>query len=331
MQTPCADAMFLVVVCLTITAHAAGVSDNFSSNPLAAGSPWSFGIGSNANNQFVWNNNAPAYAGDAPGSLTVNLNSSLPTARFDDPLGTTLTDTSSFTVSAVFSLNMQSAAGQFMQIAFGLTNSSSTGGDRTGSPANYSAATIPTTRWSSIISRTSIRSMGGPTITPSIFGATTAAMRSPISIRSSAPRAIWQITRAALPRYRQALRLLDAQVAYDGLTKTATLTVAQVNADGSLTPLDTQFPIQMNLTDFGSGYDPSNPFVVNTLSIMAYQDGFTTSADPSLVATLVVQNISLSLVTAVPEPSTLAMLLIAGSTAALAARSYSSAPRPIDA
>ena len=52
--------------------------------------------------------------------------------------------------------------------------------------------------------------------------------------------------------------------------------------------------IQLDLGAFGSGYDSSNPFEVNTLSIMAYNDGFTTADAPSLVADVTYQCIAWS-------------------------------------
>ena len=48
-----------------------------------------------------------------------------------------------------------------------------------------------------------------------------------------------------------------------------------VAADGSLSPVNLGASLSMNLP--AAGYDPTNPFQVNTLSIMAYNDGFTTA------------------------------------------------------
>src|SRR4051794_21998768 len=84
-------------VCLSAEARAAG--DDFSSNPLSGGSPWAFGVGGNANSQFSW----------SPGSLSVHLNSSLPSARLDLPLGLVLDDSSNFELRARFSFHITSA------------------------------------------------------------------------------------------------------------------------------------------------------------------------------------------------------------------------------
>ena len=46
----------------------------------------------------------------------------------------------------------------------------------------------------------------------------------------------------------------------------------------------------MDLVAFG--YNTNFPFIVDTLAIMAYQDGFTTTNDPSLVADMTFQQFS---------------------------------------
>ena len=106
-----------------------------------------------------------------PRVLTVLLNSSAPTARLDEPLGTTLDGSSGFVLTADFSLNVVSApSDQGMQIAFGLTNSSLTGGDRTGSDANfYSDNTYDTVEFN-YFPNVDPGPTGGPTLTPSVFG-----------------------------------------------------------------------------------------------------------------------------------------------------------------
>ena len=60
------------------------LTENFSSNPFGT---WSFGVGDNSHNQFTWTNTPAVYTGDSNGELDVHLNSSLPTARFQRPLG----------------------------------------------------------------------------------------------------------------------------------------------------------------------------------------------------------------------------------------------------
>ena len=103
---------------------------------------------------------------------------------------------------------------------------------------------------------------------------------------------------------------LEAQLAYDGATRILTLSMYQVGGGGSLTLLDTEL-VPLDLDAFGSSYDPAHSFEVNTLSIMAYHDGFTTAEDPSLVADVTFDSIALAVV---PEPSSwcLAIAALAG-------------------
>ena len=79
-------------------ASAIGITENFSSNPS---NTWSYGVGDNGNSQITWNPSVPAYAGDVPGELDVHINSSLPTVRFQRPLGVSLSDTNDFTLTAI--------------------------------------------------------------------------------------------------------------------------------------------------------------------------------------------------------------------------------------
>src|SRR5207249_2959761 len=114
----------------------------------------------NSQNQFMWTGSA----------LDVQLNSSLDTVRLQRPLGVTLGDTDDFTLSARFSFNVTSAPGdQGLQIAFGLVNSSLTGGDRTGSLANFSSDNTFHTVEFNYFPNAGV--FGGPTLTPVAFGA----------------------------------------------------------------------------------------------------------------------------------------------------------------
>jgi hypothetical protein len=150
------------------------LTESFSTNPFAPAGNWSFGIGSTdpSTNRFVWNSSVPAaYTGDAPGELDVHLDSSLPTVRFQRPLGVTLTDTNDFTLMARFSFTVTSAlSDQQMEMAFGLVNSKLTGGDRTGSSTNSSSDNTFSTVEFDYFPNVS-PDYGGPNLTPTVFGA----------------------------------------------------------------------------------------------------------------------------------------------------------------
>lgn len=285
-------------------------TENFSSNPFAPAGNWSFGFGATdpSTNRFVWNSAAPAaYTGDVPGELDVHLDSSLPTVRFQRPLGVTLTDTNDFTLTARFIFTVTSAPeGQDMQIAFGLVNSARTGGDRTGSSTNYTSDnTFDDLEFDYFPND----NPWDPTLTPSVFG-------SPVPGDDAFGNFAWisydlgantnGIT--SLPQNVA----LQATLAYSGATRTFTLTMSQVNSNGTLTPLNTSLP-PLNLLggqDAYSTYNTNFPFVVDTLAIMAYHDGFTTTDNPSLVADLRFQELDFSTPVNPPPPSYVAIQIV---------------------
>jgi len=274
------------------------VTANFSSNPFNS---WSFGVGDNRDNQFVWDAAAlPSYAGGTTGALDVALNSSLPTARLQTPLGVTVSDTDSFSLTTTFSFNIVSAPGdQEMQLAFGLVNSAITGGDRTGSPANYSSDdTFDTVEFNYFPNVSPL--YGGPTLTPTVFGAPIpgsdafgnfATIFGNESLIGSHTNGI-----TALPQNVT----LQVGLDYNGAAKTIGLTVSEVNSNGSLACLQTGLsPLDLE----ANGYNSNFPFTVDSMAIMAYNDGFTASNEPSLVANLQFDN--LTFVETIPEPATM--------------------------
>ena len=289
----------LVAALSHFAAASVSLTEDFSTDPFAA---WSFGIGSNNLSQFTWNSgSSPAYTGDVTGSLAVHLDSSRPTVRFQRPLGVTVTDTNDFTLTALFSLDfVHGADDQFAQIAFGLVNASLTGDDRTGSLANfYSDDTFHTVEFNYFPNYSTFFDTG-PTLTPVVFGAQTAtnadAFANFASIFGSGSD-LHDNTNGvtALPTNVT----LQATLAYNGATKTLSLTMSRVNLDGTLTPIDTGVP-PMDLV--ASGYNSNFPFRVDTLAIMAYHDGFTTTNDPSLIADVQFQKFDFTTTATAPQP-----------------------------
>ncbi len=175
---------------------------------------------------------------------------------------------------------------QNMEISFGLTNSSLTGGDRTGSLSVH-LRTTPSTRSNSIISPILLL---GPFLR-TVFGGTGAWASRDAFANSTSSRTRAVPALAEAPEYQ-------AQMAYDGATQTLTTTMYQVMAGGSLCVQIDSGLTPLDLTNFNFGtpndgfYDASHPFSVNTLSIMAYNDGFTTSGDTSLVGDITYQSIA---------------------------------------
>ncbi len=319
-----------LLICLAAFAaqasHAAlNVFDAFATDPISTGR-WNFGIGSNANSQFLWSNTAPAFAGDSAGSLSVHLNSSLPTARLQRPLGQTFSAGADFSVSVKFSFSVTSAPlNQGVQFAFGLINTGLTGGDRTGSPTNYGSDNFFHTVELNYFPNLSNYdpTTPGPTLTPVAVGAQKPGMdgfqnlAANFSTDSDLGANASGITE--LPQNT----ILQATLAFTAGNHTLALLMSRVNADGTLTALNTEVPaIRLDMPPGFSTYDSSLPFQVNALSIMAYNDGFTTSADPSLIADITFEDFGFA--SPVPEPSC-ALLLGSGVVAFLLRRKSGSA------
>ncbi|MCS7047959.1 MAG: PEP-CTERM sorting domain-containing protein [Verrucomicrobiae bacterium] len=288
--------------------------EDFSTSPFPT---WSFGVGDNSNSQFAWNNDAPKYSGDAPGSLTVNLNSALPTARLDRPIGATFTQSDNFTLKVRFSFNVISApTDTAAQIAFGLVNSALTGGDRTGSFSNFFSSDFFHTVEFNYFPQLSTWNPAtpGPTLTPVVAGAQKgggdafsnfAAIFGPASdLGANPPPLITELPEDVV---------LEAVLDYDGFTRELSLTMYQVQSDGSLTLLLTGVPPLDLDTQFS--YDTNYPFVVDTVAIMAYQDGYTDPNNPSLVATVTFERIEF-----IPEPTTGLLVGLGVTLAAISTR-----------
>jgi len=264
-----------VLVALSRLAVAVSLTEDFSSNPFNA---WSFGIGDNSHTQFVW-------AGSA---LNVHVNSSLPTARLQRPLGVVVTDTDDFTLTTRFSFTVTSAPGdQGMQIAFGLVNSSLTGGDRTGTLPNFGSDNFFDTVEFNYFPNVSTFFQTGPTLTPAVAGAQVSTNADAFANFASifGPESNLGDNTNGVTALPQNVTL-EAVLAYTATNKTLALTLSQVDSNGTVTLLDTGL-VPMNLV--ANGYNTNFPFKVDSLAIMAYHDGFTTTDDPSLIAVLTFQ------------------------------------------
>jgi len=289
---------------LTHPVAAVELSDSFSSDPF---SNWFFGIGDNSNNQFIWDPSTPsAYAGDPVGSLNVHLDSSLPTVRFQRSLGVTLTDTDNFMLRSRLSGSVSNAPGdQFMQVAFGLVNSNTTGGDRVGSSADFTSDNVFDTVEVNYFPNVSTVFGTGPALTPAVFGAQKGSLDAfgnfASAFGSGSDLGDNTVGITELPEFVPLEFILD----YDGALKSLSLTVSQVNLDGSLTPLNTELPVLQ--LPFLS-YDEDHPFVIDSLAIMAYHDGFTTVENPSLIVDLTFEVIEFT--SPIPEPSSSALVCL---------------------
>ncbi len=275
----------------------ADVTEDFATDPLSGN--WSFGVGDNSNSQYNWTSSASVYTGDSAGELDVHLNSSLPTARLQRSLGATYTDTDSFTLTTTFSFNLTSApAAQDMQIAFGLVNSTTTGGNRTGTPTDFGSDNVFSTLEFNYFPN--VTAFGGPTLSPAVFGAQNGGADAFGNFASNFGPGVDLGNNTNGVLFLPQDVTLQASLIYNGSSKTLSLAMNRVNSDGSLTLLATDTP---DIDLVSSGYNSNFPFRVDSIAIMAYQDGFTTSGDPSLVGDVQFQQFAFT--ATVPEPSTL--------------------------
>ncbi len=293
----------ILMLTLSASRAAINVSSDFSTNPLTGGG-WSFGVGNNSNTQFAWN--------QPTNSLRVHLDSSLPTVRLDLPIGATLTTGTDFTLTSRFSFTVTSAPdNQGMQLAFGLVNHALTGGDRTGTPANFGSDNVFSTVEFNYFPNVSPAFFSGRTLTPAVFGAQIpgndafsnfASIFGPGSdLGDNVAPAVTELPQSTL---------LQATLDYTAATKMLALTMQRVNADLSLTPVETGVPA-LDLSFI------SPTFSVDSLAIMAYQDGFN-SGPPALVADMDIRQIRVA--SPVPEPASAVLLLSAGGVLALLRR-----------
>src|SRR5688500_9748851 len=120
------------VVTVVRAVAAVNVVDDFSTDPIAR-NRWSFGLGSHGNKQFPCGDHPRVDQGHPTGGLALHPDSTQPSVRLQRPLGSTVTDTADFRLSVRFALVVTKAAtDQSFQLAFGLVNRTTTGGNRTG-------------------------------------------------------------------------------------------------------------------------------------------------------------------------------------------------------
>ena len=201
---------------------------------------------------------------------------------------------------------LAASANSSMQVAFGLVNSSLTGGDRTGTSTNFASDNVFHTVEFNYFP--SVTFFGGPTLTPAAFGAQKSGGDAFGNFAASFD------TTPSIPQNV----VLEAILNYNGATRILNLTVNQVAPNGSVTLVQSAAPMSMITPPGFSNYDTNFPWIVDSMAIMAYQDGFNQSvSDPSLQADLQFQRFEF--LTPVPEPST-AALAGAAVLLALAAR-----------
>lgn len=257
--------------------------------------------------QFEWSLTPPAYATDSAGSLTMNLDSTLATGRLDRPLGAVHDDTQDFILTVQFSFNLY-IPGQSCQIAFGLTNSTTTGATRTSDPSNtfstiafnYFPGTDPTLQ--QVAFGADVGSGNAFDNYAVIFGNETL-------LSDNFPPAI-----TALPENTN----LQATLFYTAADSMLSIVVSEIASNGDLIQLDTGVPA-MDLSTTGN-YNSFYGFEYDQISLMAYYDS-DNYTDP-LTGEVVFQEIYYT----VPEPHHYAVHFSLICLAAFARRKSGTAP-----
>lgn len=277
------------------------VTDNFSTNPLTSGA-WGFGYGSNANNQ--WN-----YVSGSDSYLEVALNSALPASKLDLSIGSVLDSATAFRLSVDFSFSVISAPeDQYMQMGFGLSHSALTGSTRIGPGMVDSFNTVEFNYFPNVAF------WGGPTLSPSVFGGyTDEGGFGNYSSLFGSDSDLGDNTGGQITELPQDL-LLRGILEYDG-AGALTLRVGTVGSGGVFTEFLTGLPV-LNLTSGGAfdTYDPENGFLLDSISLFSYHDGYTIEESPSLDAVVRYHQVTLEVI---PEAGTgllvsLALLFGAG-------------------
>ncbi len=143
--------------------------DFFSSNPLLDAETVLEGA---AFDRVQWLDDAPAFPGDAPGSLVANYDALAAPARVGLRLGTPFTETDPFVAGMLFSIDSEGFEADpfgFFQISWGLWNTGQTGFERTGNFENFASDTFDLVEFDYFPNVSPW--FGGPFITPSLFGA----------------------------------------------------------------------------------------------------------------------------------------------------------------
>jgi len=216
-----------------------------------------------------WQSDAPAFPGDAAGSLTALYDSSMPAGWFGFRLPGSFTEEDVFTAGAAFvirSAGFDADPNGFFQISWGLWNSVTTGLNRTGSFLSFAADTFELIEFDYYPSVSSF--FGGPFLAPSAFGTEVAgdAFANFTSLFD---------LEATLPLDVPLLAVIELRPDVDAFV----LSVHRIVDSGRVVPLNGAVgvaPLQF--------LAPRN-YEVDTIGLTLWNDGFGGSS-PALTATL---------------------------------------------
>lgn len=222
-----------------------------------------------------WNDDAPAFPGDAPGSLTARYDSNMPPGRVGWPLPGSWSEEDPFTATAVFVIEPEGFAADpfgFFQISWGLWNSRSTGMERTGTFSDFAGDTFELIEFAYFPNLSPF--FGGPFLSPTVFGV--ADRDNPLfdPFGSFANLAFGSI-QLELPLGQPLLTTIEHRPA----DRAVVVSVKRITEQGRLLPL----PGGVVVVDLAQ-LDVER-FSVDTVGLTLWRDGFA-GTTPSLTAEL---------------------------------------------
>lgn len=248
-------ALAVVPLCVTAPAAATAVVHDFSRDPLDGSGHLPVFSTRGPADAFVHDPGAaPRFAGDRRGSLAVTYDSTRPTARIFAPLERPLTAGDDFVLGAVLTIRtgMEADPFGFHPVAFGLFNGSTTGDDRTGDLDDFRADTFDTLEMAYFPNVSPL--FGGPWLSAAGFGA-------PQGDDAFLDFAFGSVAAAVQPGTTCLVMLR-----HDAQARTLTLDLWEAGEGGRWIARP-----GARVTADLSGLDG---FLVDTLGIAAYHDGF---------------------------------------------------------
>ncbi len=222
--------------------------------------------------RVTWNDDAPAFPGDLPGSLTADYTSDLPPGWLGWSLPEPVTEADPFVAAAVFVIDPEGFVADpygYFEISWGLWNAETCGLERSGSPENAAGDTFQLAEfdWFPNVSPW----FGGPWLSPSLFG-----VADPENPLFEAYGAFANMTfgsvEAALPLGEPLLAVMEHRPG-DGVM------VVQVF---SLGEGDVPIPVPGAVTVVPLGWLSRPEYTLDTIGITLWHDGWQWGETPAL-------------------------------------------------
>ena len=333
-------AVAFVLSSFAVSAHATTLMETFGDDPVVAGravveyGPIGGAAPAGAPSTYVWN---------APGDLSLNLNTNWRLAggvpdlsnyvgdssRMGWALPRTYTEADSFSFGATLTIHSIAATPQqFMQIAFGLVNSTTTQLDRTGHfDPNTGWSTggncFDSFEWNFFPNESSF---GWPTLQQTVIGSDLFGpdaafwhMAANFDLDDSEDGGYdtllaQEIADPTHPLFGNNYGLpvgvaMAVTMDYDGPTRTVSMLITEAATGTVLVDNVTTLP-DLNLSAPIGGFGSVSSFAIDTLAIMNPQDGNAWGDDPSIIADITYEKVWFNDDPPVAESGALSILMV---------------------